>query len=170
MALPLFGACFASHADDTFETCTVEPTLPIDTGASIDHTAGVDAGYYAEYNGAGAWHFEWTCDTRLSAAGCNFTGSFTVPTPAGGVDATCFDCEPEDILTTAVSGANTVIDFDTVTSTGIDGVDFTAPTGASIEIDLQVNGIYQNDIVFLPSGGQTTIPPCMPLVLAPTTP
>jgi hypothetical protein len=173
LALPLFGACFAAHdnGDDGFDqVCAAEPTFTIDTGASIDHTAGIDAGYYAEYNGAGIWHFDWTCDTKLSAIGCEFSGTITAPTPASGVDATCFDCEPDDILTTSTSGSNTVIDFDTLTSTGLDGVEFTTAPGASVEINLQINGIYQNDLVFLPSNGQTTIPTCMPLVLAPSSP
>jgi hypothetical protein len=154
-------------------SCNPEPTYEIDTGASITYEVGVDAGYYAEYEGAGAWHFEWTCDTDVSAEGCTFSGSIIAPTPASGsVDATCYECEADDQLSTqpASTTGDTEIDFNTDTSTGIDGVDFTTNAGASIEINFQINDLYQNDLVFLPSGGQTSNPSCMPAMLAPSTP
>jgi hypothetical protein len=168
--------CFAPAGDDDTgpgpTSCDPEPTYEIDTNASITHTAGVDAGYYAEYDGAGAWHFEWTCDTDLSSEGCTFSGSIIAPTPASGdVGATCYECEADDQLSTQpASPSNTEIDFDTDTSTGIDGVDFTTTAGASIEIDFQINALYQNDLVFLPSGGETSNPTCMPAYLSPSTP
>jgi hypothetical protein len=187
MAMRVLLACFiasvttgcfapAGSDDDTGPgptSCNPEPTYEIDTSASITHTAGVDAGYYAEYDGAGAWHFEWTCDTDLSSEGCTFSGSIVAPTPASGdVGATCYECEADDQLSTqpASTSGDTEIDFNTDTSTGIDGVDFTTTPGASIEIDFQINALYQNDLVFLPSGGETSNPTCMPAYLAPSTP
>jgi len=147
--------------------CATEPTYEIDTGASITHSAGIDPGYYAEYDGAGAWHFEWTCDTDLSAQGCIFSGSINAP---GAVTATCYQCESNDVLTTTPNGSNTEIDFNTVTTTGIDGVDFTTAPGATIEINFQINNLDQNDLVFLPSGDNTSNPTCMPANLAPSSP
>jgi hypothetical protein len=151
------------------ESC-INASAPIDTGASIDHQAGVDAGYYAQYTTGGHWHFDWTCDTKLSAIGCEFSGTIFADDPGGGINATCFQCEPQDVLTTTQVGTQTRIDFDTGTSTGLDGVDFTSIPGNAVKIDLQINGIYQNDLVFLPSGGQTLIQPCMPIDLLPSTP
>jgi hypothetical protein len=151
-------------------SCATEPTYQIDTGATLSYTVGVDAGYYSEYEGSGAWHFEWTCDTDLSAEGCEFSGSIIAPTPSGGVDATCYKCEDDDQLTSSPSGANTEIDFDTDTTTGIDGVDFVTNAGAPIEINFQVNGVYQNDVVFFPSSGTAANPSCMPAYLQPSTP
>jgi len=143
---------------------------PIDTGASIDHQAGVDAGYYAQYSAGGHWHFEWTCDTKLSAIGCSFSGTIFADDPGSGLGASCVQCEDNDVLTTTLVGTQTRIDFDTVTSTGIDGVDFTSIPGHPGKVDLQINGLYQNDLVFLPSGGRTLIQPCMPIDLEPSTP
>lgn len=176
LGLALFSGCLfeSDNPDDTGPpvgtSCSPEPTYEIDTNASITHTAGVDAGYYAEYDGAGAWHFEWTCDTAISAQGCTFSGSIIAPTPAGGLVATCYLCEADDSLSTAPNGDTTEIDFNTDTSTGIDGVDFTTTPGSSIEIDFQINELYQNDLVFVPSGGATTNPTCMPANLAPNSP
>jgi hypothetical protein len=172
--LALFTGCLFGTDDPDAgpppASCDPEPTYEIDTGATITHTAGVDAGYYAAYNGSGAWHFEWTCDTAVSSEGCTFSGSIIAPTPSGGLVATCYLCEADDSLSTMPNGNNTEIDFSTDTSTGIDGVDFTTTPGSSVEINFQINNLYQNDLVFLPSGGQTSTPTCMPANLAPSTP
>lgn len=143
--------------------CPAGTSYAIDTGASIGYTVGVDAGYYVAYAGAGHWHFEWTCDTKLSAQGCNFTGTITAPAVS---NATCYQCEPNDLLNVTA----TSLVFDTVTSTGIDGVDFTTTPGAAIHVDLQIDGLYQNDLVYLPSGGRTATPACMPVELVPSAP
>jgi hypothetical protein len=161
------GCLFGNNKSDQ---CLPEQAMTIDTGASVDHAAGVDPGYYASYTAGGAWHLEWTCDTKLSAQGCNFTGSIVVDTPAGGAKATCFQCEPEDILNVTQGATQATIDFDTVTSTGIDGVDFVGVPGHSISIDLSINSLYQNDLVFVPSLGRTAVPDCMPIDLTPSAP
>src|SRR6516225_7778758 len=102
-------------------SCPSDPAYEIDTGATLSYTPGVDAGYYIFYGGQGAWHMEWTCDTKLSASGCNFTGTITAPTPPGGLNASCFQCEPGDAITVTPQGAQTQIQFDTITTSGIDG-------------------------------------------------
>ncbi len=168
LALAPAAGCVFDHGGGgpLDQTCAIEPSYGIDTGASIDHVAGVDAGYYVEYRGGGAWHIEWTCDTKLSAYGCNFTGSI-VATLAPDSSVTCAQCEADDILTVSPDGAQTVIDFDTVTTSGIDGIDFVTPIGSSIDADLLLDGIHQNDFVFLPSQGQAASPTCLPATLAP---
>jgi hypothetical protein len=174
--LAALGGCFGTNTgggsfDNSDPTCTTNVTVPIDTGATLTHEAGVNPGYYPEYDGSGAWHLEWTCDTDLSDYGCEFEGTITVPTPASGdVGATCYKCEADDQMSTDVSGANTEIVFDTETSTGLDGVDFTSDPGARIVIDLKVNDLYQDDLVFIPSQGAPVSPTCLPITLAPTTP
>jgi hypothetical protein len=157
--------CVACGNSNNGPSCPANTSYKIDTGATLSYTPGVDAGYYISYGGGGHWHFEWTCDTKLSAQGCNFTGSVTADTP---VTATCYMCEPtEDQMSTTVQGASTTIDFDTITAGGIDGLDFTTTDGSSIYIDLQINGLYQNDLVFIPSGGRAANALCNPVDLTP---
>ncbi|HET7500016.1 MAG TPA: hypothetical protein VFK02_03410 [Kofleriaceae bacterium] len=164
--VPLTGCFFdGSHSAGL---CANATTLAIDTGASIGHTAGVDAGYYVTYTAGGHWHLEWTCDTKLSAAGCNFVGTVFVDTPPGGAAVTCLHCEAEDFLDVSSSGGQTRIDFDTITSSGIDGIDLDGVPGHDVQLDLQINGLYQNDLVYVPSRGRTVVPACMPLDLSPS--
>lgn len=50
-------------------------------------------------------------------------------------------------------GARRGSTFDTATSTGIDGVDADGVPGHRLQLNLQINGLYQNDLVFVPSPG-----------------
>jgi hypothetical protein len=171
-------ACVIDHNHDTGggfgggggEVCDTADSLVVDTGADVTHEAGVDAGYYATYTGNGHWHIEWTCDTAVSAQGCNFTGTITFDTAAGAAAPTCFDCESDDIMNVSTQGTQTQISFDTITATGIDGVDFVSIPGNPVTVDLELDGLVQNDLVFVPSRGQTQSPVCMPLVLTPSNP
>ena len=61
------------------------------------------------------------------------------------------------------------IQFDTQTSTGLDGIDFTTPPGASVVFDLYINQLSQPDFVFLPHAGVET-PSCLPISVVPTAP
>ena len=151
--------------------CPAGTAYQVDTGASLSYSPGVDAGYYISYAAGGHWHFEWTCDTKLSAYGCDFTGTVTATTPPGGTGATCYQCEPsQDFLTVTVNGDQTSMQFDTITTSGIDGLDFMSTAGSTVHVDLMVNSLYQDDLVFLPSGGTVATPTCMPTDLSPSTP
>jgi len=165
IVVPLATGCFTSGGPPP--VCTTPPQYTIDTGASLSYGVGVDAGYYAAYRGSGQWHFEWTCDTKLSAEGCNFTGTITMP---AGATATGFMLESDDVLGVTPGADDTVAQFDTITTTGIDGVDLTTTAGAAVTIDFQVNGLYQNDLVFVPSDGEAITPACMPATLTPSAP
>lgn len=171
--LPVTACVVHDHSggfDGGGDVCNSADSLVVDNGADVTHEAGVDAGYYATYTGDGHWHIEWTCDTSLSAEGCNFTGTVTYDTAAGAAAPSCFQCEPDDIMNVSTRGAQAQIDFDTLTSTGIDGIDFDSIPGHPVTVDLEIDGLIQNDLVFVPSRGRTESPVCMPLVLTPSSP
>jgi hypothetical protein len=135
----------------------------IDTGATVSHTAGVDAGYYISYGSGGFWHLDWTCDTKLSAIGCEFEGTITSPSLA---NADCFMCESDDQLNASPGEVSWI----TQTSTGLDGTDFTTNPGETIHLDLSINNIPQPDYVFIPSEGNVASPDCNPMDLTPNAP
>jgi hypothetical protein len=162
LAFAALPACFFGHdGAPAVETCT--QGFEIDTGATITHTAGVDAGYYISYTAGGSWHLDWTCDTKLSAIGCEFEGTITSPSLS---NATCFECEDNDELTASAG----MVQWVTQTSTGLDGTDFTTTPGDTINLDLAINGVPQPDLVFIPSGGNVATPDCNPMDLTPDSP
>ena len=166
LALALPACIIENGGSHDAVTCGTHESIAVDTGATITHTAGIDAGYYLSYGGSGAWHIDWTCDTKLSALGCEFSGTISV---TGASTATCFQCETNDAFSTSRTSTGTAIDFDTITTTGLDGIDFTAAPGAAVGFDLLVNGIYQPDLVYVPSLGATATPSCLPIAGVPTT-
>lgn len=166
----LAGCFFDGHSGPPPDTCPAGASFVVDTGASLSYGPGVDAGYYVSYGAGGHWHIEWTCDTHLSAEGCNFTGAITVTPPRGGVAASCFQCEPSDEVSVTPDGPHTIVEFDTLTTTGIDGVDFTAEPGSSVSADLEIDGAFQPGLVFLPSEGRAQTADCDPATLVPSTP
>lgn len=167
LATAMLAGCFFGERAPV-DSCPAGTTAyGVDTGATLSYAPGVDAGYYIAYAGGGHWHFEWTCDTKLSASGCNFTGTVTAPTPPTGIGATCFQCEPDDLMSVTPSGSLSIIQFDTITTSGIDGIDFTTTPGSAIHIDLQIDGLYQNELVWIPSGGTTANAVCNPVDLVP---
>ncbi len=163
------GGCLEEEIHPSPPVICADPApYEVDSDVTFTYSPGVDAGYYITYNsnGAGNWHLEWTCDTDLSAEGCEFTGTITVP--ANDTMATCYDCEAEDNLETTV-GSPSIVTFDMITSTGVDGVDIYAAAD-HIDIDLMINGAYQNDLIFFSHDGATFSPPCVPARLAGPTP
>jgi len=171
LSLPLIACSSSTHHDPVDLVCDTGENETIEEGATTSYAIGVDAGYYFTYGTGGLWHVEWTCDTALSGLGCNFTGTINVITPlAGDANVACTDCESEsqDRLTATVVGDQTDIDFDMITSDGIDGIDFDADPGTSIVVDLQINGVYQNDLVYIPQFGASVAAPCMPLEIVPS--
>lgn len=169
LSVPLIACSSSTHHDPIDRVCDTGENETIEEGATTSYTVGVDAGYYFTYGTGGLWHVEWTCDTALSGIGCNFTGTINVITPdtAAGANVVCTNCESNDILTATETGDETDIDFDMITTDGIDGIDFDADPGSSIVIDLQINGVYQNDLVYIPSFGASVAAPCMPLEVIP---
>ncbi len=149
----------------------------IDTGSQLTYTPGVDAGYYMTYVGNGEWHLEWACDTDVSSYGCNFTGTIIADTPTQGPNATCVACESNDVLTVGPDSqlgpageAQMIIQFNTITTTAYDGTDFFATPGSTVYFDIQVDGEYHPELVFLSSAGALASPLCVPFQLTPTAP
>jgi hypothetical protein len=182
LSASLAGCVFSNSGRDPFldppNSCGSRGNVyAVDTGAQLAFTEGVDAGYYITYLGGGEWHLEWTCDTRVSQYGCNFTGTIIADEPSEGPNAVCVDCESNDIMTVSEDSARgpagekqMIIDFDTITSTAVDGVDFFAVPGTTVSFDMDVDGIYHPELVFLSSAGALSSPGCVPFALTPTKP
>ncbi|MFT3693720.1 MAG: hypothetical protein QM831_11305 [Kofleriaceae bacterium] len=142
--------------------CIADQNYTVSTGATFSYDPGVDAGVYMEYTSGGHWHFEWTCDTQLSEQGCEFTGSITGPIST----ASCFQCEAED----GFGVANNEVTFDTITTSGVDGVDLDAAPGATLTLALTVDGYDGGYLVQIPTSRGDEVPTCSPVDLTPDLP
>ena len=138
--------------------------VDVDTGGTLVTTPGQGIGVYVEYQSGGHWSVSWTCDTAITNLSCSFIVDASVS--AGSIVETGDTVEPGGSVSQATPQQ---IEAVTATTTGVDGVLFDAPPGASITVtvslnapvsfffvqDNQVNGGYQgvltNPLVFQPS-------------------
>ncbi|APR77771.1 Hypothetical protein A7982_03118 [Minicystis rosea] len=112
----------------------------VDTGASLQVAAGQGAGLFVEYHGDGAWDVYTSCDTDLTNRPCLF--DVIISSASGGSIAapTLHDAEPVDAIELRADGSFRIT---TGTASRLDGVTFTTDPGASIEIDMLLDGQAQ---------------------------
>jgi hypothetical protein len=149
-----------------------EPTYRIQTGAGLAYRAGQDAGFYLQYMSGGMWRVDWTCDTALSAQGCDFKGFITAN--SGNItNVLGYDCSAS--LNTCnvmpVTAAATQLQFDQPVA-GSDEykyVTFNANPGASVNFDLFLDGLHHPELTFYPYYATATVG-SVPFNMVPTTP
>jgi hypothetical protein len=130
----------------------------IDTGATVDVVAGSGAGVYVEYAGAGAWSVSTTCDTKVAPedGACAYDIVISTTDAAGFASPQGVDLGPDDSVTLEPDGTLHLV-FET--TTGTDGVTFSASPGATVRVDAQLanasasavvdwvqNGVVQNGV------------------------
>jgi hypothetical protein len=160
------------------------PTLPSSAGATTYHidTAsnigvqiqpGVTAGYDILASPGGSFRIVWTGDGLTSGAKSNFTGTIWTTATIDSVAPGCSDgscpLESNDFVSTAtqVTGGY-LVSFDTITSTGIDGFDFTVTAESSAQpvyFDLLIDGVRRADLVYFSSANQISSPQTDPFGL-----
>jgi len=123
--------------------------LSIDTGATMSVAPGQGAGLFVEYLGGGAWDVYTSCDTAITDRPCDFDVIVTVGS-GGGVEAPALhDAEPVDSLALLSSGLH----LKTGTALKLDGVTFSTDPGASIVVDMLLDGEARPPFIHWVSGG-----------------
>ena len=160
----------------SMSACTVEVVVPglpssagaetyhVDPGASLLVSPGTQAGYgITAAVGGGSFRLVWTGEAATTGFYSNFTGTVWTTATFDSVTPGCAgqacSIESGDFISgaTAVSGGQR-IDFDAVTTTGLDGFDFTVTADSAstpVYFDLYVDGVRQPQAVFFASGGAT---------------
>jgi hypothetical protein len=124
--------------------------VSIDPAASMDASPGDGVGLFVEYAGDGHWNVFTTCDTSISGASCNFdvvisADPSVVLSRVEGQDLNDFD-------TLSLDGDGS-IRLVTDTDFGMNGVSFNAAPGATIEVDMLLDGVEQPEFVYAVSDG-----------------
>jgi hypothetical protein len=142
------------------------PVYHIDPGASTVVFPGSQAGYGITANLGGSYRAVWTGESPVRYN--NFRGTIFTPGTFTFIDPGCggvCPVESSDLFQTGpVAGGGEQIIFDTVATTGLDGVDFVVDA-EPVEFDLKIDGGRYPDLVFFPSGGAIVSPETMPFDL-----
>jgi len=140
----------------------------IDTDATLEIEAGVGAGAFVEYQTGGTWRVTTACDTTLSGYGCTWDiiagvgaqGSISAFAPE--------DLEADDYLDWHNSRALRMV---AETTTDFDGFSFEATPGATVRIDVYLDGApAPRYIYWVGAGGLHQGSPTNPLDLTPSAP
>lgn len=124
--------------------------ITIDTAASMLANPGDGVGVFVEYAGAGHWDVYTTCDTSISGTSCNFDLLISADARVQLFNVEGVDLNPYDALTLNSDGS---IQLVSDTDFGMNGVSFDADPGATIELDVLVDGISRPEYVFVVSEG-----------------
>jgi hypothetical protein len=161
-------------------------TVGIDTDASLAVDAGKGVGVFVEYGKGGTWHISATCDTLVNTCNTPDGGCACVWDLVASVDLpqtlTVSDQKTEfDAANDSVSqndaGSVRVIFGDNADN--IDGVKLAAPAGATLTLDVFLDGMHDVDldgtfygsyIQWVSGGAANAGAPSDPVAFAPSTP
>lgn len=125
--------------------------ISIDPGATMSSRPGEGVGVFVQYDEGGHWSIFTTCDTSITATSCNFDilVSADPRVVLDNVEGT--DLESGDSVTLGSDGS---INLVTDTAFGTQGLSFDADPGATVELDVLLDGVAQPDYVFVVSDGR----------------
>src|SRR5215468_11027148 len=132
------------------------------TAGDLGFAPGIDAGYYIVSNGQGGWAIQWTADARLIGGGAaTFDGKLTCMGTGSFANVATVAFEADDKLSLPRPAE---IDFQSVASTGFDGLQFTAGRDG-VTFDITIDGERRPDLVFFLQNGRLVTPATVPFIL-----
>ena len=181
--VPVAAALLACGYDNDHDVVVVEETqpppvvpntpgvenAPIDTDAALDTQPGEGAGVFIEYAAGGKWHVFTSCDTIKSGFECIWD---IIVTPVGAgaslANVTPDGIEPRDEVIRHTDGSAQLL---AATDAGLDGFFFDTSPGATVRVDVVLDGRPEARYVYwVGGGGVHRGAPSNPLDLTPTAP
>ncbi len=128
-------------------TIAADPdTVAIDTGATLSTTPGTGVGVFVEYAAGGHWTVTTACDTSTSDQACGFDIF------VAGADANTILSNPAGATLAGDDGVDIQTDgsfhLATNTSTALEGMTFDATPGATVELEMYLDGVPQPRFVY----------------------
>ncbi|MFL5582108.1 MAG: hypothetical protein ACJ8AO_17215 [Gemmatimonadaceae bacterium] len=153
--LSLFGTgCFVD-ASIGVDGTIVDPgpviaEVSIDPGATLEASPGDGVGLFVEYAGGGHWNVFTTCDTAFSGTSCNFDVLVSADPRVQLSHVEGYELNAFDTLSLNGDGS---IQLVTDTDFGMNGMSFDADPGATIEVDILLDGEAQPQFIYAVSDG-----------------
>jgi hypothetical protein len=127
----------------------------LDTDATLSVKGGAGAGVFVQYASGGHWDVYTSCDYATSGAPCSFDVILSAP------DATATLSNPKGQALggsdQAVLNADGTISLITMTTTALDGVTFDADAGATVQVDMTLDGVDHPELLDWVSGGKVVL-------------
>jgi len=156
------------HADPYVEPVAAIAEISIDPGATMTADPGDGVGVFVQYDAGGYWTLFTTCDTATSGASCDFDIIVSADSRVLIDNVDGFDLGADDSITLGTDGS---INLVTRTTYGMNGLVFDADPGATIEVDVLLDGVAQPEFVYVVSDGRLLSGvPTNPVDFAPAAP
>jgi hypothetical protein len=123
----------------------------VDADAVMSVRPGEGAGIFVQYASGGHWNVFTACDTNRSNQPCRFDILISADSTVAFSDPQGQQLEPVDVLTLGADGS---IRLQTGTALKLDGVSFDADPGATIRVDVLLDGEARPDLLNWISGGE----------------
>jgi hypothetical protein len=138
----------ASYGSTTADAGT-DPTLAfVDPGRTLNATPGQGVGVFVTYQSGGHWLVQWTCDTSITQLPCSF--DIAVGADSGSA---------AQLVNDSIAAGGTVqehgpvTEFQTTTTTEEDQASFTATAGATLTVNVELNGQLSGQYFFFVQNG-----------------
>jgi hypothetical protein len=163
------AGCFVQvDAPDAVTIAAGAAEISVDADATLSAAPGQGVGLFVEYAEGGHWHLFTACDTAISGASCSFDVLLSTGPGAALRDVRGEDLVDGDFIGLADDGS---IHFVTETSYGRNGLRFDADPGATIALDMLLDGESAPRFVYAVSDGEVLEGvPSNPVDLAPALP
>lgn len=139
--------CNRGHANGTPPPSEVLE-VDITPEATLVAEPGEGVGVFVETYDDGSWHVVFACDTNTSGYSCDFAGSVTSSAGLSGLQAET--TEADDFVDQDDPRSAS---FDLRTTTDFDGLWFDATPGASMTLEVTLDGHSAPEFVFWMGGG-----------------
>ncbi len=141
---PYYGDPYDYPGGDTSPSTDIK-TVNVDPGTTLDASPGTGVGLFVEYAAGGHWHVFTTCDTNISSLDCQFD----IRVQSVGNDDSISNVEPEDLEPgDHISSRSQSVHLITDTVTQQNGFTFDTTDGASIQLEMTLDGDYQPRFIY----------------------
>jgi len=121
----------------------------VDTDRTLNATPGQGVGVFVTYQSGGQWLVQWTCDTSITQESCFF--DIEVNSDNGSAAQLVHDSLATGGTVRTINGS--VTEIQTTTTTEEDQAAFTTTPGATITVNVELNGQPSGQYFFFVQNG-----------------
>jgi hypothetical protein len=170
-ALGAWG-CSGERGKATGSSVVEVPAAAIDTDATLEVEAGRGVGVFVEYASGGRWRVFVACDSLDSDLPCRWDLLVSSASELSDVAEETFeDAGAPENSTTVLFRQRSAVHFTSETTTQLEGMRFETTPGATVRIDVLLDGVADGRFIYWIGGGAVhSGAPSSVLDLVPTAP
>lgn len=164
-------ACSGQRDEATGNSAVEVPVSAIDTDATLSVDPGRGVGVFVEYASGGTWRVYVSCDTFESEVPCHWDVLVSSTGPLTNAEALELSAAAASSGLDIAASGRSAIHLTTETTTELEGMTFESAPGATLRLDVLLDGVADGRFIYWVGGGAVhTGAPASILDLVPTSP